>query len=181
MAPTQRHTKNKHKQATNRGNKKRGGVKEGEDSHSPRREKYSSNEGYRERVKEGNRKNYRRNNPKKESKLTRGLLFDALDKEVVGDKLEYPIVVPVYNMTEAANALGKTPLAFKRWIKDEMIPPPILQDTIRGFNHYSVGELQVIATILRNHEKEYTYFLTEHVQTVHLMWQGIEAYRKQKI
>jgi len=84
-------------------------------------------------------------------------------------------------MTEAANALGKTPLAFKRWIKDEMIPPPILQDTIRGFNHYSVGELQVIATILRNHEKEYTYFLTEHVQTVHLMWQGIEAYRKQKI
>ena len=89
--------------------------------------------------------------------------------------------MPAYNMTEAANALGKTPLAFKRWIKDEMIPPPILQDTIRGFNHYSTGEMQVIAKVLLEHEKEYTYFLKEHDRTIHKMWQGIEAYRKHNI
>ena len=114
------------------------------------------------------------------------MLVDAVDKEVVfnetaGYVLEFPDVVPAYNMTEAANALGKTPLAFKRWIKDEMIPPPVLKDTIRGFNHYSKGELQVIAKILVEHEGEYTYFLRDHTLTIHKMWQGIEAYRKHHI
>ena len=181
MAPTNRHEKSRHKKVVKRGTEKGGNAKGVGDSNDPRREKYGSDEDFRERVKKGNRDNYRRNNPKKKSRLNRGLLLAAMDKEVIGEGIELPTVVPAYNMTEAANALGKTPLAFKRWIKDDMIPPPVLQDTIRGYNQYSEGELQLIANVLFNHESEYTYFLRDHTITIHRMWQAIEAYRKHHI
>ena len=88
------------------------------------------------------------------------------------------VSLPVYTIPKAAQALGKTQITFKRWIKDQMLPPPIFKDTVKGFNHYSEGELQLIADIMVEHFREYDYFHATHTHTVERLWQAIEGYRR---
>lgn len=88
------------------------------------------------------------------------------------------VSLPVYTIPKAAKALGKTELTIKRWIKDEMLPPPMLKDTVKGYLHYSEGELQLIANVLTEHNREYDYFHATHSHTVERLWQAIEGYRR---
>lgn len=68
-------------------------------------------------------------------------------------------------MPEAARALGKSELTFKRWVADEMIPAPILTDTVRGYRHYAEAELHSIANVLAQHEREFSYYARQHRAT----------------
>lgn len=90
-------------------------------------------------------------------------------------------VVNTYTMTEAAAALGRSEQTFKRWIVEDLIPQPVLTDTIRQYKHFSVGELRVIARILAAHEREFSYYTMKHIQTRHRIMQAIQGYRASHI
>lgn len=81
-------------------------------------------------------------------------------------------------MREAAEALGRTILTFKKWVREGTIPPPIYEDTSYGYLHYSEGELQTIARVLARHFETYDYLHKTHNDTIHRIWQSLEAYRR---
>lgn len=83
----------------------------------------------------------------------------------------------VYTVPQAAAALGKTVVTFKKWIADGLLPPPIFKDTTYGYMHYSQGEMKLVAGIIRKHEQKYDYLHTTHDNTVSQLWQAIEEYR----
>jgi hypothetical protein len=95
--------------------------------------------------------------------------------------MDFPTTVEAYTIPLAAAALGKTELTFKRWIEDDLIPVPILKDTVRGYRHYSVGEVQIMANVLSEHEREYTYYSTRHEHTKQQLMQLIYAWRRMYI
>lgn len=92
--------------------------------------------------------------------------------------MDYPEVVECYTVPEAARALGKTELTFKRWIKEDLIPEPILHDTVRHFRHYSAGEVRVMARVLAQHEQSFSYYAMNHTQTREQMMQQMFGYRE---
>ena len=108
--------------------------------------------------------------------MTRGLLTKGNDKFVMVNGT--PTSLNVYTVPQSAKALGKTTVTFKRWIKDELLPPPVLEDTVYGHKHYSRGELEIIAEIIAKHEKEFAYLHTTHDETIERLWQAIEGYRR---
>ena len=120
---------------------------------------------------------YRESNPLPESRLSNGLLREGVRREVTTDDMEYPVTVETFTVAEASEALGKSDLTIRRWIAEEWLPPPVLRDTSRGYRHYSVGELRVIATVLRAHEREYVYYGAQHAQTRIRLEQAVHAYR----
>lgn len=81
-------------------------------------------------------------------------------------------------MTRLAEALGKTVVTVKRWIKDEMLPPPAITDAVRDLPCYTAGEVKIFAKILAKHEKDFDYFHTTHYDTIENLWQAIEGYRR---
>lgn len=89
--------------------------------------------------------------------------------------------VRVFTIVEAAKALGKSALTLKKWIKESLVPPPILTCAAYGYKHYSEGELRLIAKQLLKHEDEYNYLHTTHDSTIDSMWQAMEAYRKENV
>lgn len=103
-----------------------------------------------------------------------------MDKEVIIhlDDEDIIQVHEVYTIPEAAVALGKALLTLKRWIKQGIVPEPIVTDTVKGHKHYTKGELQTIARILIEHENEYTYLKLDHTDTVSRLHEVVTAYRE---
>jgi DNA-binding transcriptional MerR regulator len=99
-------------------------------------------------------------------------------REVTADGLEYPETVEVYRISEAAAAIGRSTLTLKRWIREKLIPEPILVDTTYGYRQYSKGELKLIAGYLAKHEQDYEYLHFTHLVTINQIAQAIEIYRK---
>lgn len=102
-------------------------------------------------------------------------------REVISDDMEYPHVVEAFTLPEAAKALGRTELTLKRWIEEDLIPEPILRDTSRSYRQYSVGELQVLARELREHEREFSYYAMSHTARRERIMQHIFAYRQHHV
>ena len=97
------------------------------------------------------------------------------------DDMDYPVVSEVYTVPETAKALGKTVLTVKRWIKDGMLPPPVLADTVNGYRHYSRGELEIVCDLLASYAKDYSYIVGTNNPFVHSVWQRLEAHRRRNI
>jgi hypothetical protein len=95
--------------------------------------------------------------------------------------MDHPALVETYTVPEAAKALGVSELTLKRWIEDDLVPEPILKDTTRSYRHYSIGELRVIARVLRAHQREFSYYTAKHEQTRHQMMQQMQGYRASRI
>lgn len=104
-----------------------------------------------------------------------------MEKEVFTDAMDHPTIAEVYTIPEAAKALGKTPLTIKRWIRDDLIPPPVLLDTIHGYQHYSRGEMEIIAELLGQYSKDYSYIVSNDNPFVHSVWQRLEHYRRTQV
>lgn len=104
-------------------------------------------------------------------------------REVVDEHghMEFPQTVEAFTVPEAAVALGRTWLTLKRWIEEDLIPAPILRDTSRRYRQYSVGELNVIARELQDHEREFKYYATTHTATRERIAQHIFAFRQQHV
>ena len=98
-------------------------------------------------------------------------------REVIQDSMDAPEFVEAYTIPEAAEAIGKAELTFKRWIYDGLIPAPILKDAMRGTQLYSIGELQTLASILVQHEREFAYLTNKHDVTVNQIHQAMQGYR----
>lgn len=95
--------------------------------------------------------------------------------------MDHPVVVEAFSVPEAAAALGRSELCFKRWIADGIVPPPILSDTVRNYRQYSAGELVVLATELKKHEAEFRYLSASHSITINAIWQHMQGYRATRI
>jgi hypothetical protein len=109
------------------------------------------------------------------------LLWDGVDKEVFVDGMDHPVTAQVYTMPEAARALGKSALTFKRWVKDRLIPPPVLQDTVNGYRHYSRGEMDIICELIHQNSNDYSYVTAANDSLIHSLWQRLEHYRRTSI
>lgn len=116
-------------------------------------------------------------------KLAQGLQAPGTLREVVDihGHMEFPQSVEAFTVPEAAAALGRTTLTLKRWIDTDMIPYPILRDTSRHYLQYSVGELDVIARELQQHEREFTYYAETHTATRERIAQHVFAFRQQHV
>lgn len=90
-------------------------------------------------------------------------------------------VVLAFTRTEAAQALGRTLLTLRGWIKKGLIPDPYLIDTTYGYEHYSVGELEAIRPILDEHFRVYSQLQTNHEQAVADIHAAMVKYRAKYI
>lgn len=97
------------------------------------------------------------------------------------DGMDHPVMACVYTIPEAARALGRSELTFKRWISEDLIPEPILQDTTRGYKHYSEGELKVIGEVIAEHEREFSYYTGKHELTRQRLMQRVQGYRARSV
>lgn len=82
-----------------------------------------------------------------------------------------------FTVGEAAEALGKTELTFRRWIEKDLVPAPYLVDANGRAKVYSKGELEVIARVLARHSEEFQYLCEKHEHVRHNMHQHMQAYR----
>lgn len=153
------------------------GVETGAHRNEVRRLKYALDPEYAERAKQTSRDSYRKDKPLAPSKLSNGLLEEGVQREVLAGDMDAPMFAATFTVPEAAKALGKSELTVKRWIKEGLIPPPVLRDTRRGYLHYSEGELAVLARELAKHEKHMAYYSLAHEVTQHAIWQALQAYR----
>lgn len=124
---------------------------------------------------------YRKDHPLPPSKLSNGLLAEGAVREVEVEGMDYPTSVECFTLPEAAKALGRTELTLKKWIATDMIPAPVLRDTSRGYRHYSVGELRIMARVLAEHERDNAYYTTGSIYTKERLMQAVHAYRMQYI
>jgi hypothetical protein len=95
--------------------------------------------------------------------------------------MDSPTTVESYTIPEAAEAMGKSLNTFRRWVDDELIPPPYLRDTQSGYRVYSRGEMDIISEALRRHAEEFSYFRSDHSTVIHLINQRIQAYRSMHV
>lgn len=166
-----------HKGATGAG----GGTTSTKGLRELRRHRYASDEKYANRQKENSRRYYRKTVPLPPSKLRAGLLVPSTAREVICPGIDGTLTVNTYTLPEAAAALGRSALTFKKWIKDGMVPPPRLADATRNHRLYSEGELLLIAQALAVHERSFAYYGTGHTQTILSMSQRMHGYRQENL
>ncbi len=93
--------------------------------------------------------------------------------------MDHPIAVESFSVPQAAAALGRSVITIRRWIESDKIPAPYLEDVQRHYLVYSVGELEVLARIIAQHEREFTYLASEHNDISLRIHQAIFGYRAQ--
>ena len=106
-----------------------------------------------------------------------GLATPGVSREVVEEGMDHPMYAVTYTVPEAAAAFQMSILGFKRWIKEGLIPPPVLREPVRGYRLYSRGELAAIMREVTVHMRECAYFATSHSVTIERVWQAVQAYR----
>lgn len=95
--------------------------------------------------------------------------------------MDHPVAVESFSIPQAAEALGRSIATFRRWLEADKLPTPYLRDVSRGTLVYSVGELQVIAREIAEHEREFVYLVSEHTHIVETIHQAVHAYRAEYI
>lgn len=160
---------------------KHSGAKGNEYFNERRRNLYASDPDYADDQRRQAREAYRRHHPLEPSRLAGGLLSSGQNRELIADEMETPVYVESYTMPEAARALGRSEISLKKWIAEGIIPAPILRDTTKGYRHYSIGEMLVLVRTLAEHENSFTYLSTKHTETIHRIWQAMQAYRSRNV
>ena len=146
-----------------------------------RRERYASDTEYADKARGAAREYHNKINPKQPSKLNHGLLAEGVEREVYCAGMDHPVTTDTFTLPEAARALGRAPLTFKRWLLDELIPSPVLRDTVTGYRLYSAGELGVIGAMLSRHEREFSYYTVKHTLTREQLFQAVQGYRSTSV
>lgn len=82
-----------------------------------------------------------------------------------------------YTVPEAAEALGRSESSFRRWLAGELIPGPVVSETVKNTACYTSGELEIIAAELAEHERNFTNLCAAHTEVVIRMSQRIHGYR----
>lgn len=95
--------------------------------------------------------------------------------------MDHPVSVESFTIPQAAEALGRSLATIRRWVSGDKIPAPYLTEVVHKHKVYSVGELQVMARIIAQHERDFTYLVSEHTHIVETLQQAIHAYRSEYI
>lgn len=146
---------------------------------------YANDPSYAKRTKQASLDFYRKDHPLPPPLLADGLLIDGEERLLytINDNVRYETsgYVSCFSVPKAAEALGRTELSIKKWIRDGILPPPIWRDVSRGFKRYTVGELQVIAAEIAKHESSFVYISVRHTETVTAIWGAIRVFRASNI
>ncbi|HGS7906825.1 TPA: hypothetical protein ACMFP1_002943 [Pseudomonas aeruginosa] len=70
---------------------------------------------------------------------------------------------------------------FRRWLREDMLPEPYLEETSSGYHVYSRGELEVIAAVLSEHAQTFANACRTHTHVWHQIQQRISAYRAERL
>lgn len=95
--------------------------------------------------------------------------------------MDHPVTIETFTINEAAAALGRNQATFRRWIESDKMPAPCLRETTRSYLVYSVGELQVIAGAISEHERDYSYLVSQYTHVVEALHQAVHAYRAEHV
>jgi len=95
--------------------------------------------------------------------------------------MDHPSAVESFTIPQAAEALGRSVSTIRRWIESDRIPRPYLTDTHKELRVYSAGELEVMARIIGQHERDFLYLTAENRHVVEHLHQAVHAYRAQHI
>jgi predicted transcriptional regulator len=91
--------------------------------------------------------------------------------------MDHPVTVETFTLPAAAEALGRSEATFRRWIEDDKVPRPRLQDVTRHYMVYSAGELEAMARVISEHEQEFKNLVAANSQVVERLHQAVYAYR----
>lgn len=111
------------------------------------------------------------------ARLGTGLLTRGEVREVICNSMDHPVAVESFTIPQAAEALGRGVATIRRWLQADRIPAPYLEDAARHHMVYSAGELEVIARVIAEHEREFVYLIAEHTHIVESLHQAVHAYR----
>lgn len=149
-----------------------------------KRAKYATDPEFANRLKSARLRHYRATHPLPMT-LSNGLLVPGVMKYlyVIEGEVRYESsdLVESYSYPLASEALGRTEMTFKKWVRRGIVPPAIWRDSVRGFLQYTVGELTVIANALAQHEAQNAYVLPSHTGTIEAIWQALHQYRATNI
>ena len=82
-----------------------------------------------------------------------------------------------FSTAEAAHALGRSLLTFRKWKEAGLVPQPIFQDAIRGWGYYVQEEIDAIASALAVHEQTHQYYGVGHTETRARVRRAVDAAR----
>jgi hypothetical protein len=105
------------------------------------------------------------------------LLALGTSRELVLPGRARTIVAESYTVPEAAAALGRSESSFRRWLQSELVPAPVVSETVRNVACYTAGELEIIAAELALHERSFTNLCESHTDVVIRISQRIHGHR----
>ena len=162
------------KHAGRRGKAKRSAAQKRKDRDEVRRQLYRNSPEYREKAKLSSRAAYRKNNPKGKNPLSHRVpLTEAVYKTVEHIDGGEPFEERAYTLIQAAAAVGKSPLAFKRWVKDGIMPETEYVDSSCGYRQYLVWEVEAAIAPIADHFDVFEYLHTTHEDTVSNIWNAV--------
>ena len=153
-----------------------------ERSNTNRRNLYATDLAYKNDCKDYSRSYYRdKNGVVLETKLDKGLLIDPVRREIKDPFSDRMTTADVFSTGTASEALGKSRMTLLKWQKDGIVPEPRLEDSLRAYKYYSVGELKLIAKIVAKWEMTYKYLTIKNVEMVAEMNSRVNKYRDTKV
>lgn len=184
MEPRQRRTFSGRRGIEKGSNESLSEAAENEYRNRRKRAKYAADPAFAARLKDSRLRHYRATHPLP-MLLANGLRVPGVQKylytEEDGVRYETNDAVESYSAPLAAQALGRTELTFKKWVRRRIIPSAIWRDTVRGFLQYTIGELEVIAAVIAEHEEKFVYLRPSDTDTIQAIWQAIHQYRATNI
>jgi hypothetical protein len=149
---------------------------------SKRRQKYSSDENYRNRAKDLSRQSYRRTADVelRSCKYSLGFIEQIAQEEecVLPNKTTSKFLV--LSIAQTADMLQRLYQTLWRWIQHGVIPAPILkvQGKTKGQYVYHIEEVKALIEEIANHEADVAYLRRDHHEARERIAQRILAVRK---
>lgn len=78
-----------------------------------------------------------------------------------------------YSLNQTAAALGKSQLAFKRWVKDGIVPETEYVDSSHKYQQYLVWEVEAAIGPIADHFDVFDYLHTTHEDTISSIWNAV--------
>lgn len=82
-----------------------------------------------------------------------------------------------FSLAEAADALGRSLLTFRKWIAQNLVPSPVFADVVKGNFCYTLPEVEAIAAGLVEHERTFVYLGVSHRASIAVIRRAVEAAR----
>ena len=154
------------------------------DSAQQRRARYATDQDTSDAARNASRERYHQQARPRSAQPARvegGIRRHGEVREVFCEGMDHPVSVLSFTVPQAADALGRGVATIRRWLQADKMPAPYLEDVVHHHKVYSVGELEVIDRVIREHEREFVYLVSEHTHIVEGLHQAVHAYRAEFI